>query len=172
MEEVNLGVLGSFPLEDVICDSDFDSDDEFFDFIKHILQLFNDNIELIDRRLLFRMYDVLSSCRFAFWEKDGFNKIIDDSKLPENFQNMSNEEKSKIFYGFEINEDNIKEALSSNVPFICIDKLKNDIRVHNVTINKDFSEISIEFEGICDFFNAMVTFKYDDNFRISEFHAS
>ena len=95
MEEVNLGVLGSFPLEDVICDSDFDSDDEFFDFIKHILQLFNDNIELIDRRLLFRMYDVLSSCRFAFWEKDGFNKIIDDSKLPENFQNMPNEEQAQ-----------------------------------------------------------------------------
>ena len=39
-------------------------------------------------------------------------------------------------------------------------------------MNKDYNKISIEFDGICDFFCAMVTFKYDDDFRISEFHAS
>ena len=172
MEEVNLGILGKYSLEDVVCDSDFDSDEEYFNFIKEVLNLYNDNIELIDRRLLFRMYDELSACEFPIWNEDGFNKMIDEDKLPENFQNMTDEEKSSLFYDFEINEDNIEEALSNNVPFINIDKLKDDIIIRNVNIHKDYNKISIEFDGICDFFCAMVTFKYDDDFRISEFHAS
>lgn len=170
--EVSLGILGKYSLKDVGCDSDFDSDEEYFEFVKKILKLYNDNIELTNRRLLFRMYDALSSCRFPLWKENGFKKIIDEDKLPENFQNMTDEEKSKLFYGFEINEDNIKEALSNNVPFINIDKLKYDIVVQNVNISKKFNEISIEFDGICNFFYAMVTFKYDDNFKISDFHVS
>ena len=51
MEEVNLGILGKYSLEDVVCDSDFDSDGD---------------------------------------------------KLPENFQNMTDEEKSSLFYEFEM----------------------------------------------------------------------
>lgn len=172
MEEVNLGILGNYSLEDVVCDSDFDSDKEYFDFIKDVLKKYNDNIELVDRKLLYRMYDELSACGFPIWEESDFNKIIDEDKLPENFSNMSEEEKSNLFYGFEINEDNIKDALSSNVPFFNIDKLKDDIRVRNVNIKKEYNEISIEFDGVCDFFVAMVVFKYDDNFRIREFHAS
>lgn len=79
---------------------------------------------------------------------------------------------SNSFLSFWANEDNIEEALSNNVPFINIDKLKDDIIIRNVNIHKDYNKISIEFDGICDFFCAMVTFKYDDDFRISEFHAS
>lgn len=170
--EVNLGILGKYPLEYVGCDSDFDSDEEYFEFIKEILKLYNDNIELANRKLLFAMYDALSACGFPLWKENEFKKIIDEDKLPENFQNMTDEEKSKLFYDFEINEDNIKEALSNNVPFINIDKLKYDINVHNVNIDKEYKEISIEFFGICNFFCAMVTFKYDDNFKISDFHVS
>lgn len=170
--EVSLGILGKYPLEDVVCDSDFDSDDEYFEFVKNILNLYNDNIELVNRKLLFKMYDALSACSFPIWKENEFKKIIDEDKLPENFQNMTDEEKSKLFYGFEIKEDNIKETLSDNVPFINIDKLKYDIVVRNVNINKNFKEISIEFDGICNFFYAMVTFKYDDNFKISDFHVS
>lgn len=172
MEEINLGILGNYPLENVVCDSDFDSDEEYFAYIKEVLKKYNDNIELIDRKLLYRMYNELSDCEFYLWDESDFNKIIDEDKLPENFYNMSDEEKLALFYDYEINEDNIKEVLSSNVPFFNIDKLKDDIRVHNVNIRKEYNEISIEFDGVCDFFAAMIVFKYDDNFRISEFYAS
>lgn len=172
MEEVNLGILGYYSLDDVVCDSDFDTDEGYFSFIKDVLKKYNDNIELIDRKLLFRMYDELFACGFPIWKEDDFDKIIDEDKLPEGFYNMSDEEKEKLFYGFEITEDNIEDAILNNIPFFNISKLKDDIRVHNVNINKDYNEISIEFDGICDFFTAMVTFKYDDSFRISEFHAS
>ncbi len=172
MEIINLGILGDYSLEDVVCDSDFDTDEEYFTFIRDVLKKYNDNIELIDRKLLYRIYNELSACGFPIWEEDNFDKIIDEDKLPKGFNSMSDEEKKKLFYDFEITEDNIKDAILNNIPFFNIGKLKNDIRVHNVNINEKYNEISIEFDGICDFFSAMVTFKYDDSFRISEFHAA
>ena len=172
MEKVNFGILGFYSIEDIICDDDFDSDDMYYDFIKDTLNKYNESLEEINRMLIYKMYYSLSSCGFPMWEEEGFKKVIDEEKLPNGFYDMTEDEKYNTLYGFEFNKDDIVEKINTNVPFLNIDKFKNDININNVFINKNLSEISIEFEGFCNFFNAMVTFVYSDNFRISEFHVS
>ena len=172
MDKINLGILGNYNVDDIICDDDFDSDEEFYAFIEEVFNNYNNNIESINKKILYQMYYALSSCAFPIWEEEEMKQIVDLEKLPSDFYNLPDSEKSKTLYGFDFNEDNIIEMLNSNVPFLDINKFKNIIRISNVYINKNLHEINIEFYGFCKFFNAMITLIYNDGFRVSDFHAS
>ncbi len=62
-------------------------------------------------------------------------KIIDPEKLPSNFYEMSEGEKSDAVYIAGFNEENILDIIKENVPFLNVEKLKEDIK-NNLCNNK------------------------------------
>ena len=171
-EKIYLGILGEYPIEDVECDADFDSDEEYYGFIRDTFAKYSENMERLDDTLLYNMYKALYDCEYTLWEKEEFKKIIDEDKLPDGFWNMSEEEKTKVLYGFEFDENDAKEKITNHLPFINLLKLKDDLEIHNVTIEQDYGEIYIEFFGICNFFTAMVTVDYENGFEVKAFQAT
>lgn len=171
-EMLDLGVLGQYPIKYVGCECGIESDDEYYEFIRKFFETYTENIEKINDSIIYEIYDALTACGYPLWEEEEFRKIISEEELPVGFYNMSDEVKNKIFYGFDYTKENLKQKLKENIPFLKIEKLKDDISVTNVVIKLEYKELYIEFFGLCSFFTAMITLKYEDNFEVSEFSPS
>ncbi len=171
--EMDIGVLGKYMLHEFETDEYFETEEGYNRFFKRIMKDYAENIDLINNKIVYQMYMALVSTAYPLWEYDEFYKIIDKDKLPAGFENMSNKEKSDLLYkNFEYDEENIITKLKENVPFLNVDKFKDDINITNITINKKPKDINIEFNGICNFFTAMITLEYDKNYKVREFHVS
>lgn len=170
---IDLGILGKYEIEDVVCEKEFDSDEEYDAFIKKLFDDYKNNIVHIDNDILFEIYSHLQCCGYPLWEFQGnFKRIVDEEKLPNDFWEITDDEKEEVLYGFEFNKDNILENIKNNIPFFNVEKLKNDIKITNVNIDGELDNIYIEFEGICNCFYAMIEMNYGNNFKIIDFHAS
>ena len=172
-EKIDIGVLGEYYLNDFQTKEYFDNKDGYNRFFKRVMKNYAKNINLINNKIIYEIYDELHATRFPLWKYDEFYKIIDEDKLPNDFENMTDEEKSNLIYKkFDYNEKNVIEKLKENVPFFNVDKFKNDILITNITIDKKPKEIAIDFKGISDFFVAAIILDYGKKYEIIEFSAS
>jgi hypothetical protein len=170
---IDFGILGKYQLSE----DDYDSEDnltieQIYNRLNIISQSYAKNLEKINRKIFFRMYKALYDTRFPLWESENFNKIIDPEKLPSNFYQMSEKEKSDAVYIDGFNEEDILDIIKEKVPFLNVEKFKEDIKITYVTINERYGEINIIFTGICKFFNGLITLNYKEDYKISEFQVS
>lgn len=72
MEEmIDLGILGKYPLEDVGCECDIESDEEYYDFIRKFFEKYSEHIEKINDSILYAIYDDLASVRLSTLGRKG-----------------------------------------------------------------------------------------------------
>lgn len=173
---VNVGFLGDYLIKWIGYESDNEEDDENTEIIntkiKEVMNMYSENKDRINHKILFEMFKALKDTGADIWNEKSFEKIIDMDLLPENFEQMEEDEKKELFYGFDFSEKNIIEMLNEKLPFLNIDKFKEDIKIGNIVIEEYSESIFIEFEGFCDFFTAYVEMKYSNNFEIESFSAT
>lgn len=171
VEYIDFGILGSYPINHVnVENGNFDNIELEKKFIRKIMNNFSKNINLINDSIAYNIYKSLYETNYLIWNENSFYKIINKDLLPDNFEKLSDNEISEIFYNnMNYSEYNFISNFSKNLPFIEINKFKNDIIITNVCFNKEYTEISIEFNGLCNYFYAMVAIDYK-TFKIKEFH--
>lgn len=157
-DEINFGVLGKYSFSEIEADSD--------DVIESIIKLLNDNINVFDSKVLFYIFSTLKDTAYHFWEYNNFYKFLTVKPTWGKTQFSTN------IYDIEITPENIMDVLNSNFNFIIIEKIKDDILIKNVTIDEKLNILSIEFEGFCNMFNALIEMDYKNNFEVISFHAS
>ncbi len=157
-DEINFGVLGKYSFSEIESDSD--------DAIKSVIKLLNENIAVFDSKVLFYMFSNLKDTAYPFWEYNNFYKFLTVKPTWGNTQFSTN------IYNIEITPENIMDVLNSNFKFIIMEKIKDDILIKNVNINENLNMLSIEFEGFCNKFNALIEMDYKNNFEVVSFHAS
>ena len=157
-DEINFGVLGKYSFSEIESDSD--------DTIKSVIKLLNENIDVFNSKVLFYMFSNLKDTAYPFWEYNNFYKFLTVKPTWGNTQFSTN------IYDIEITPENIMDVLNSKFKFIIMEKIKDDILIKNVNINEDLNMLSIEFEGFCNKFNALIEMDYKNNFEVVSFHAS
>lgn len=157
-DEINFGVLGKYSFSEIESDSD--------DTIKSVIKLLNENIAVFNSKVLFYMFSNLKDTAYPFWEYNNFYKFLTVKPTWGNTQFSTN------IYDIEITPENIMDVLNSKFKFIIMEKIKDDILIKNVNINEDLNMLSIEFEGFCNKFNALIEMDYKNNFEVVSFHAS
>ena len=169
---VDLGILNSFEFSQIQYKTVNNlTQDEINSNIIKIFNEYKKNIIDINKKIFYEMHNILVGTDYNIWEYDGFKKIVDINLLPSNFFHLSNNEKRSILF-LDDNLDNYVDfwdKFNVKKPFWKLDCIKDDIIITNVVIDDKFKLISIEFNGFCQFFNAFIELKYDDNFEINTF---
>lgn len=157
-DEIDFGILGKYSFSEIESDSD--------EAIESVIKLLNDNVDLFNSKVLFYMFSNLKDTAYPFWEDNNFYKFLTVKPTWGETQFSSN------IYDVEITPENIMDVLNSSFKFIIIEKIKDDILIKNVSINENLNILSIEFEGFCNKFNALIEMDYKNNFEVVSFHAS
>ena len=171
---VDFGILGFFNYKYIEYQTNSElSNEEYDKKIRSVLDKYHNNIELVNKRIFYNLHEQMSMTDVAIWDDESFNKIFNVELLPNNFNLLSHEEKNDLFYLFDkLDENELWDKIQLEKPFWNLSKLKDDIRITCVVINEEFESISIEFNGVCNFFVAIVEMKYNNNFEITNFDPS
>lgn len=171
VELISLGLLGEYNIYDI----NFKSIDNVTKEIeykkkKDILRNLNDNINKINNNLFYEIHSNLECVVDNLWEDESFGKVIHLNKLPNEFNDATDEDKHKILFDYkeDITKENIIEKTKIEKPFWNIENIKNDLIIKNVIIEEEYNKIIIEFEGILNSFIAYVEINYN-NYEITNF---
>lgn len=174
VELVSLGILGDYNIYDIEYETiNQITKEQEYNKIKEVMEGFAKNIEKINNGLFYEIYSNLDCVVAPLWEDESFNKIINIEKLPQEFSEISEEEKHKILFDFnsEINKNNIIEITKIEKPFWNIENIKNDLIIKYVKIEEEYNEIIIEFNGILNCFIAYIEID-TNNYEITNFDPS
>lgn len=171
IENVDFGILNVFEYRNIQYRNQGVFDKEQIELNKRkILANYNKSLNEINKKIFFEMHKQLIMTDYNIWEYDGFEKIINIGLLPNNFYSLTKEEKREIIYlKGSYNYQDFWNIFQQEKPFWKLNNLKEDIRITNVIIDVDYKEICIEFNGVCNFFNAYISIKYEENYNISVF---
>lgn len=173
-ELISLGILGEYNIYDINYETtDSITKEQEYKKIKEIITNLKNNINKINNSLFYEIHSNLDCVVANLWEDESFNKIIDVTKLPQEFSNLSNEDKHKTLFDFNENvtKENIIQITKLEKPFWNIENIKSDLIIKNVKIEEQYNKLIIEFNGILNCFIAYVEID-TNNYEITNFDPS
>lgn len=174
IELISLGILGEYNIYDINYETPNNiTKEQEYQKIKEVMEGFKNNINQINNSLFYEIHSSLDCVVANLWEDKSFNKIIEIDKLPQEFNELSSEEKHKILFNFSenITKENIIEITNKEKSFWNIDNIKNDLIIKNVKIEEEYNNLIIEFSGILNCFIAYVEID-TNNYKITNFDPS
>lgn len=172
VELISLGILGNYDIYEIEYKTNQEiTKEQEYQKIKEVINGFTNNIDKINNNLFYEIHSNLDCVVGNLWEEESFSKIIDIDKLPQEYENATDEEKHAILFDFskEITKDNIIEITNQEKPFWNINNIKNDLRIKNVIIEEEYNKLMIEFDGILNSFIAYLEIDYSNNYEITNF---
>ena len=171
-EMVDFGILGKYQLNYIGYETEEEITEEQVETEKRkIMSDYNKHLDEINKKIFYEIYDQLSNTDYKIWEDEAFEKIINKEKLPNSFNDLSDEQKREILY---LNDEytylELWEKIQETKSFWNLNNIKDDVVITNVMIDADRRNISIEFNGICNSFVAYIRLSYDNNYEIEEFN--
>lgn len=175
-EYVDFGILGKYQKNNIVLEDDeIQTKEEENIEIKNILEKYNSNFNIINGKILYKLFDEFVGVEPYIWElnKEQFNNILNAKELPSNFEQMSNLEKCNLIfngeYGKKYVEDDYMKIFNERFPYFDYDRFVDNFYITNVNINNKFGIINIEFRDKTTLFNALMVINYNKDFDIVQF---
>lgn len=174
IENVDFGILGNYQLHRIEYKTNAKlSKSEIENEKRKIINDYNKNLDEINKKIFYKIYDELKMTDYNLWEHETFEKIINRAMLPKDFDDLDEKQKRDILYFKDnYNYQELWKKINEEKMFWNLDNIKNDVVITNVIIDADYKNICMEFYGICDFFVAYIELNYEKNYTIEQFDPS
>ena len=169
-EQVNFGILGNYQLSRInYYDDNGYTNEEIDKKIKNIMKKFNENIDNINNQIFMKLYNV-DLVGEPIWDEDFFEEIVYKDKLPENFDDLSEEEKIEVLYKIDqLTEEDFENINDNNLALFNFEKIQETAKIYNVTFEPEYKKISIEVHLLNGYMSPMIVLKYNDKFEVNRY---
>ncbi|MGM9877902.1 MAG: hypothetical protein ACI33S_04550 [Bacilli bacterium] len=174
VEFIDFGILGRYKYNMINYQTDEEMNIEQRDIqTRKVINEYYLQINEINKKIFYKIYDELRLTDYKIWESASFDIIIDRKKLPYNFDDLNDQQKTDIIYIYDYNDYiDLWNKINEIKPFWDLNKIKEDVKITNVAISEKIGTISIEFNGIFDFFTAYIELDYKKNYDVKKFDPS
>lgn len=171
-EQLYFGILGNYQLNYInYYDEEGYTREQINKKIKNIMKKFKENIDSINNKIFMKIYniDLLGE---PIWEEDFFEQIINQDKLPDNFNDLSEEEKSDVLYEIsKLDEKDFENISNNNLKLFNFKEIEKTAKIYNVTIEPEYKKMSIEFHFLNEYMSPMIVLNYNKDFEIQDYES-
>ncbi len=161
-KKVSFGILGEYNYDYVETIPETANLDD-------LVNSLNKNMITFNQQVFHAIHSDLVATAVNIWDDEDFNKFIDVPKLPNDFFELPEDAQREILYCDDTLDYKTLWQEINNKSFWNLSNISKTIEITNVIFDTTSKTITIEFNGFCGVYTALIEIEYENNYTVSNF---